>query len=154
MKYQVSEKYFKKKRVEPIFSSLWGLLLGSLIFATNESVPWYLAAGGILLMAAITGGSSWIGSKRIIDSLKKHSLEIKGGSLVFTENAMTSELDLQSIYRVVLDKKKHNVVSIFIERMKGQKEKLPPYEDLNGLAENLVKILPAEKVKVRGWFHL
>lgn len=154
MKYRVSEKYFKKKRIEPIFSSLWGLLLGSLVFAANESVPWYIATGVILFMVAVAGGSNWLGSKRIIDSLKNHCLELRGNSLLIIDNAMTSELDLNSIHRVVLDKKKNNVVSIFIERVKGQKEKLPPYEDLGGLAANLIEILPSEKVKVRGWFHL
>ncbi len=154
MKYRVSAKYFKKKRIEPIFSSLWGLLLGSLVFAAHESVPWFIAAGVILFMIAITGGSSWLGSKRTIEALKNHSIELKDDVLIITDNAMTSELDLKSIHRVVIDKKKRNVASIFIERVKGKKEKLPPYEDLNGLAENLVAILPAEKVKVRGWFHL
>ncbi len=154
MKYRVSEKYFKRKRIEPIFSSLWGLLLGSLVFAANESVPWFVATGVILSMIALTGGSNWLGSKRIMESLKNHCLELKGNVLIVTDNAMTSELDLTSIHRIVIDKKKGNVTSIFIERVKGQKEKLPPYEDLNGLAENLVAILPTEKVMVRGWFHL
>ncbi len=154
MKYRVSEKYFKRKRIEPIFSSLWGLLIGSLVFAANEPFPWYVATGVILFMVALAGGSNWLGSKRMIESLKNHSLEIKGSTLVISDNAVKSELDLNSIHRIVIDKKKNNVVSIFIECIKGQKEKLPPYEDLNGLAENLAKLLPTERFKVRGWFHL
>ncbi len=154
MKYRVSERYFKKKRIEPIFSSWWGLLLGSLVFVANESIPWFVATGAALFMIALTAGSNWLGSKRIIESLKDHCLGLKGSKLIITDNAMTSEIDLNSIHRVIIDKKKNNAASMFMERVKVQKEKLPPNENINGLAENIVSVLPAEKVKMLSWFHV
>jgi len=153
MKYRVSEKYLKRKKVEPIFSSLWGLLLGSLVFGIGD-VPWYVAVFAIVFMVGITGGSNWLGSKRIIDSLRSHVLEINGSKLLITDKAMSSEVDMDSIFRLTLDKKKDKVVSIYIERIKGQKEKLPPYENTNELAEKLVSLVSSEKVNVRKWFHL
>lgn len=153
MEYRVSEKYLKRKRIEPIFSGLWGLLLGCLVFVA-ESIPWFVSTGVIIFMVAITGGSNWLGSKRIIESLSSHYLELRGSTLLFVDKAMSSEVDLNSIHQIVIDKKKGNVVSVFIERVKGQREKLPPYSDLNGLVKQLISIVPPEKVKVRGWFHL
>jgi len=133
---------------------LWVLFLGILFFAIIPSISWHLATGSTLFMILLMGGSNWLGSKRIIESLKNHSLEIKGNALIFTDRAVRSEVDLNSIHSIVIDKNKKNVVAISISRIKGQKEELPPYEDLNGLAENLIKVLPNEMVKVRGWFHL
>jgi hypothetical protein len=122
MKYRVSEKYLERKKIEPIFSSLWGLLLGCLVFAANENVTWYIATGVILFIIAIAGGSNWLGSQRIIESYKNHCLELKGNLLVLTDNAMCSEIDMNSIHRLIVDKKKDNVVSIFIERVKARKK--------------------------------
>ena len=154
MKYRISDKFLKRKKLEPIFSSLWGLLIGCLVLAANEPTPWQVATGAILFMLVLTGGSSWLGSKRIIESFKDHCLELKGSTLIVTEKAMCYEIELNSIHRIVFNKTKDKFVSIIIERVKGQKEKLPPYEDLNGLAENLIKVIPPEKVKVRRWLHL
>lgn len=153
MKYRVSEKYLKRKKIEPIFSSLWGLLLGSLVFGVGD-VPWYVAVISIVFMVGITGGSNWFGSKKIIDSLRSHVLEIDGSKLHFTDKAMKSELDIESIDRLTLDKKKGKVVVIYIERNKGQKERLPPYENINDLAEILTSLVAPENVNVRKWFHL
>jgi hypothetical protein len=153
MKYRVSEKYLKRKKIEPIFSSLWGLLLGSLVFGVGD-VPWYVAVVAIVFMVGITGGSNWFGSKRIIESLRAHVLEIDGSIMKISDEAMSSEVDMASIHRLTLDKKKDKVISIYIERIKGQMEKLPPYENINALAETLVSLIPSERVKVRKWLHL
>lgn len=153
MKYRVSEKYLKRKKIEPIFSSFWGLLLGSLVFGIGN-IPWYVAVIAIVFMVGITGGSNFFGSKRIIDSLRSHVLEVDGSKLRFTDKAMHSELDIDSIDRLTLDKKKGKVVAIYIERIKGQKEKLPPYENINELAEELVSFVASDKINVRKWFHL
>lgn len=154
MKYRISPKFLRRKKYEPIFSALWGLLLGCLVFAAVDSVPWYFGVGFVLLVAVLAGSSNLIGSRRIIQALENHVLELRGRTLVICENAMNYEIDLDSIHRVVIDKRKENIVAISIERVKGQKERLPPYGDLVGLAENLGKVLPTDKLKVRGWFHI
>ncbi len=153
MKYRVSEKYLKRKKIEPIFSSLWGLLLGSLVFGIGD-VPWYVAVVAVLFMVGVTGGSNYFGSKRIIESLSSHVLSIEGDKLQFSDRAMASEVDLGSLYRIIFDEKKGKVVAIYLERIKGQKEKLPPYEGIDELANQLSSLVSPEKIKVRKWFHL
>ena len=154
MKFRVSEKYLRKKKIEPIYSSLWGLLIGALFFGTNDSIPWYVSVSLVALMIALTGGPNWLGSKRTIESFKDHLLEIDDNRMILSGQSVTSEVDLNSIYRVILDKKKNKVTSIFIEMAKGQKVRLPPYENMDDLANCILNVVPQEKVKVRGWFHL
>ena len=154
MKFRVSEKYLRKKKIEPIYSSLWGLFIGALFFGANDSIPWYVSVSLVALMIALTGGSNWLGSKRIIESFKGHVLEVDDNRMILSGQAVTSEVDLNSIHRVILDKKKNKATSIYIEMAKGQKEKLPPYENMDDLANCILNVVPQEKVKVRGWFHL
>ncbi len=132
---------------------LWGLIVGS-IFIFSDSLPLYLGIAMAIGIASLTGGANWLGAKRENEFFKNHEVEIVGQDLISTNLGLKTTLNLPSIHKLILNKKRKVIDSIIIERVKGQKEKLPPYEDLNGLAENIIKIVPTKKVKVRGWFHL
>lgn len=153
MKYRISEVYIKKRKRVPLYCVLWGLIVGS-IFIFSDSLPLYLGIAMAIGIASLTGGANWLGAKRENEFFKNHEVEIVGQDLISTNLGLKTTLNLPSIHKLILNKKRKVIDSIIIERVKGQKEKLPPYEDLNGLAENIIKIVPTKKVKVRGWFHL
>lgn len=146
MKYTVSPKFLTLKKIEPLWFSLWGLFLGCALAVFAEDFPWYLAVASTAILVGLSGGNSWLSSKHAVEALSTHSLELQDNLLVLTESAIRSEIDLASIHRVTIKKRGDKVRSITVERLKGHKDKLPPYENINSLAEELARLLPADKL--------
>jgi hypothetical protein len=153
MTYRISEDYLKKRKRAPIYCALWGLAVGY-IFLFSEELPSYVGAAMALGIATLSGGANWLGAKREVEFFDDHEIEINDGDLISRSKGLESTLNLNSIYRLILNQRGGSISSIVIERNKGQKERLPKYQALDSLAAEIARHVHPDRVQRRRWLHL
>ena len=152
MRFNVSEKYLRKRRRGPFVSAALIALIGGLFcFASGSS----LAAGIsiVTLVVVFCSGLNWLGARRLLNSAKDHHLEIIGENLISRGNAYKTEIDLRKVDRLVLNKRRSGVDSIILKGSKLQGTRLEHYENMDYLAELIERVVGPDKVRVHRWLH-
>ena len=152
MKFKVPDSYIAKKRKSPYLYALFGVFIALLITAKSD-FAWFSCLIGIVFIFFLFG-TSWYRLKKEISELTEHELEINSDNLIFHNKGVVTTVELSQISRLVIDIKKGNVRSLNIKLANSPYQRLLPYENLNGLAEELKAHIPQDKVKVRKWFYL
>ena len=152
MKFNVSEKYLRKRRRGPFVSAALIALIGGLLcFASGAS----LVAGVsiVALLVVFCSGLNWLGARRFLNNAKDHHLEIIGENLVSRDSAYKTEIDLRKVDKLVLNKRRSRVDSIILKGSELQGTRLEHYENMDFLAELIERVVGQDKVRVQRWLH-
>ncbi len=152
MKFNLSEKYLRKRRRGPFVSAALIALIGGLFCLANGSS---LVAGIsiVTLVVVFCSGLNWLGARRFLNDAKDHHLEIIGENLVSRGNAYKAEIDLRKVDRLVLNKKRSGVSSIILKGSELQGTRIENYENMDYLAELIERVVGPDKVRVQRWLH-
>lgn len=152
MKFVISDSYILKRKRGPIICAIWGLLIGS-IFFFSQDIPLPLAFVMMLSILALTAGANWRGLKLFLVNVNQHYVEVKDSTLEICGEAYKSVIDLNQVTELVLNKKGNKVKSIVLRREKEYLAKLEHYADIDELAAELMRFIPENKFRAKRWLH-
>ena len=147
MKYKVSKRFYRKEQKHWVRVD-FVMILALFFSAYFDLVSWSDAFIVILLMLAASVYLIYV-EERNYNSMKNVFVEIKDSFLIQESRSQETKVDLTKIYKVRIEKKGDQIVSIVIEVEKGYMVDISYYENLDALFEEMLVYIQGDKIKYK-----
>jgi hypothetical protein len=107
-----------------------------------------------MVIAAIVVSIGWYGAKRRIDEFSRTTLTITPGELVWNSSLGRSELALNDIETVTIQKVRGRVRSVSLLRSTGGRTQLEGYAGMDVIAEKLSSNVSCDVETTNTWFSI
>ncbi len=107
-----------------------------------------------VVCAGVVVSISWHAASRRIDELSKTSLTVGDGKLEWTSGMGQSDLDLETVTSVVVQKRRGFVRSLALTFSNGRSVELEGLEDMEDLLNCLASQIRSELFETKKWFQV
>ncbi|MGF1733609.1 hypothetical protein [Photobacterium kasasachensis] len=137
--YKVSNKKLGKEKRSPIWTLVYVIVLGSILYLPDYSEDF--DRSGLLFIITVAGalcvGARLYGVIRYLKWAKSHHVEVKHNGLSFQELGTTMTLPWEQVTSLRVKSKHGKVASIILTTKESGKIEFKDYDDLSTLGKEL-----------------
>jgi hypothetical protein len=151
--FSISAAELSRRRRAPLLNGvIWGAVATGLAFAQLEAIAYALPVGA--LVGAAMAFVSWRMNRDFLLWAPTHRLVVLDDHLRIVDGAAESHLPYSGVQKMVVNMRRGQPSSIVLVRDNGNRERLPPYDNLALLVELLRKKLSGSRIEERRLVHV
>lgn len=151
MKYQLSEKYIKKRKITMLTVAVMFAAVALVLSVIGIVTKNYGMFVGLIFLAM--AWQSYKGMRTWVAHTERLQFGFDGKNLVISGSEFESKMVLSSVKKVVVQTRKNQPVSVLLFPASGTLEKFEGINEMHSFVASIKDIVGDSKVKYARFFH-